>query len=249
MVDERIAERRAGVRAARRRARLRRTLLVLLIVVLVGSAVWFERSEYATILTVSVEGAVRLDPETVLETSGVVSGTSTVRLRPRTVAADVERIALVRSAVVTRREFRHVVITVLEREPVYSAVHRRGSVLVDREGVIVDEGTDPRLPVIILTTVPPAPGGLVASHAALANAHRVWTGLSGPLRSRVVEMRAPNEDGLEILLEDGLIVRFGRAEMMADKVRALGAILDDVAGSEVTLIDVRVPGFPVVRID
>jgi hypothetical protein len=62
-------------------------------------------------------------------------------------------------------------------------------------------------------------------------------------------MRAPNEDGLEILLEDGLIVRFGRAEMMADKVRALGAILDDVAGSEVTLIDVRVPGFPVVRID
>jgi len=249
MVDERIAERRAGVRAARRRARLRRTLLVLLLIVLVTSAVWFERSEHATILTVSVEGVVRLDAQAVLEQSGVIVGTSAARLRPRAVAAEVGSTALVRSAEVSRRRFRHVVISITEREPVYSATYRRTSVLIDREGVVVDEGEDPRLPVVRLATGPPRPGELVASHAALANAHRVWTGLSGPLRSRVVELRAPDEDGLELVLDDGPLVRFGRAEMMADKVRALGAILDDVAGSEVTLIDVRVPAFPVVRID
>jgi hypothetical protein len=45
------------------------------------------------------------------------------------------------------------------------------------------------------------------------------------------------------------LVRFGRAELLEEKVRAMGAILDDVAGSEVTVIDVRVPAFPVVRID
>jgi cell division septal protein FtsQ len=249
MVEQRIADRRAGVRAARRRARLRRTLLVLLLGTLLTAAIWFERSEHATILTVAVEGVVRLDPETVIERSGVITGSSTARLRPRAVAAEVERIAIVRSVDVSRRQLRHVVITVVEREPVYSAVHRRASVLVDREGVVVEEGSDPRLPVVRLSTVPPGLGELVASHAALANAHRVWTGLSGPIRSRVIEVRAPDEDGLELVLDDGPLVRFGRAEMMADKVRALGAILDDVAGSEVTLIDVRVPGFPVVRID
>jgi hypothetical protein len=62
-------------------------------------------------------------------------------------------------------------------------------------------------------------------------------------------MRAPNIDGLEMTLDTGQIVRFGRAELLEEKIRALGAILDDVAGSEVVLIDVRVPGFPVVRID
>lgn len=248
-VDDRIAGRRAEVRAARRRARLRRTLLVLLLVVLLGATVWFEQSEYATVLGVEVQGDVRLDVETVVAASQVSVGDSIARVRPRRVSARVESLTLVRSAEVLRRDVRHVVIRIVEREPVYSAVHRRGAVLVDREGVIVDEGTDPRLPVVRLMTAPPEPGELVASHAALANAHRVWTGLSGPLRSRVAELRAPDEDGLEIVLDDGVVVRFGRAEMLEEKIRAMGAILDDVAGSEVTLIDVRVPGFPVIRID
>ena len=249
MVDGRIAGRRAEVRAARRRARLRRTLLVLTLIALAGAAVWFEQSEYATVLGVEVEGTVRLDVDTIIAASEVDVGDSVARVRPRRVSARVADLTLVRSVEVTRRDLRYVVIRVVEREPVYSAVHRRGSVLVDREGVIIDVGADSRLPVVRLATAPPAPGGLVASHAALANAHRVWTGLSGPLRSRVLEIRAADEDGLEIVLDDGPVVRFGRAEMMEEKVRAMGAILDDVAGSEVTLIDVRVPGFPVIRID
>jgi cell division protein FtsQ len=249
MVDERIAERRAEVRAARRRARLRRTVLVTLLVALGAVGVWFERSEHATILSVSVEGNIRLDDATVVATSGVVEGRSVVRLWPRGIVAELESLSLVRSAEVSRRQVRHVVLSIVEREPVYTAVHGRTAVLVDREGIVIDEGADARLPFIRLRTAPPSPGGLVASHAALSNAHRVWTGLSGPLRSRVLEMRAPDEDGLEIVLDDGIVVRFGRAEMMEEKVRALGAILDDVAGSEVTLVDVRVPGFPVVRID
>jgi cell division septal protein FtsQ len=249
MVDERIAERRAEVRASRRRARLRRTLLASLVIVLVVAGVWFERSEYATVLTVSVEGAVRLDDAAVIAMSGVVEGRSALRVWPRGIVAELESLSLVRSAEVSRRQLRHVVLSIAEREPVYTAVHGRSAVLVDREGIVVDEGVDARLPSIRLRTPPPQPGELVASHASLANAHRVWTGLSGPLRSRVVEMRAPDEDGLEIVLDDGTIVRFGRAEMLEEKVRALGAILDDVAGSEVTLVDVRVPGFPVVRID
>lgn len=249
MVDERIANRRAEVRAARRWARLRRTLVGLLVIAIVSGAVWFERSEYATVLAVDVVGTARLDVATVIETSGVTIGDSAVRIRPSRVARDIEELTLVRSAEVERRRLRRVVITVEERAPVYVAVHRTTSVLVDRDGVIIDRGTDPRLPVVRLATRPPAPGDLVAAHAALANAHRVWASLSGPLRSRVLAMDAPDQDGLELILADAPVVRFGRAELLEEKVRAMGAILDDVAGSEVTLIDVRVPGFPVVRID
>lgn len=248
-VDDRIAGRRAEVRAARRRARLRRTLVVVGTVVLLVAGLWFEQSEYATVLGVEVEGDVRLDVDLVIATSGVSVGDGVARVRPRRVGARVESLTLVRSAEVSRRDLRHVVIRLVEREPIYVATHQRGSVLVDRDGVVIDEGTDPRLPVVRLATAPPEPGELVAAHAALANAHRVWTGLSGPLRSRVVEVLAPDEDGLELILEDAPVVRFGRAERMAEKIRAVGEILDDVAGSEVTVIDVRAPGVPVVRID
>jgi cell division protein FtsQ len=249
MVDDRIARRRAEVRTERRRARLRRTLLVTLLGVLVGTGVWFEGSEYATVVEVQVVGVTRLDPAVVAEMSGVVVGDAALRVRPSVVIREVERLTLVRAVSVRRAGMRTVILDVQERAPVYVAVHWRSEVLVDRDGVVIDRGREQGLPVIRLMTPPPAPGELVASHAALANAHRAWTGLSGPLRSRVVGMDAPDEDGLELFLDTGEVVRFGRAEQLEAKVRALGAILDDVAGSEVILIDVRVPGFPVVRID
>lgn len=249
MVDERIAERRAGVRAQRRRARLRRTLLVVLLTSIAGGAVWLEQSEHLAVRDVVVLGAARLEPEEVVDASGVEIGTSIARMLPGRVAGRVETVPLVRSAEVTRSGLREVTITVLEREPVYTATSRALSVLVDRDGVVVREGSDGLLPTVRLVTVPPAPGELVAAHEALANAHRVWTGLSGPLRSRVVRMDAPDIDRLVLILDEGPDVIFGRAERLEEKVRTMGTVLDDVAGSEVTVIDVRVPDVPVVRSD
>ena len=249
MVDERIARRRADVRSARRMVRLRRTLLVVALLMLIGTGVWFESSEHATVVAVRVEGTLRLDRMDVLAASGVSVGDAAMRLRPSSVARDVEELTLVRSVDVRRRGLRTVVIEVRERAPIYTVTYRTTEVLVDRDGIVIDRGREAGLPVVQVMTPPPAPGEHVAAHGALANAHRAWTGLSGPLRSRVVGMRAPNIDGLEMALDTGQIVRFGRAELLEEKIRALGAILDDVAGSEVVLIDVRVPGFPVVRID
>jgi len=249
MVDDRIADRRAEVRAARRRARLRRTLLVALLVVVVGAGGWFERSEYATVRDVAVVGVLLLDPGEVADVSGVSVGDPALRLRPGRIAERIERLPLVRTAEASRDRLRDVVLTVEEREPVYVVVYRTTSVLVDREGIVLARGEDARLPTVVVTTAPPAPGETVVGHRALANAHQVWSGLSGPLRSKVTELRAPDPDGLELVLADAPVVRFGRAELMDEKVRALGAILDDVAGSEVTVVDVRVPAFPVVRVD
>lgn len=249
MVDDRIASRRAQVRAVRRRARLRRTLLIVLLLLLSGAAVWLEQSEYVAVEAIEVRGNVRLEADEIRAASEILIGTSSGRVRPASVERRVQALTLVRSADVRRQGVRRVVIEVIEREPIYTATHWQGPVLVDRDGIVLEDGVDERLPRIRLSTPPPRPGELVASHPALANAHRVWTGLSGPLRSRVSEMRAPDEDGLEIVLFDGPTVRFGRAEMLEEKIRAMGAILDDVAGTEVTLIDVRVPAFPVIRID
>jgi len=249
VIDDRIALRRADVRRQRRLVRLRRTLLGALMLSLGVVGVWFEQSEHAAVREVRVVGLERLDAAAVVAASGVEVGDPALRIRPRTVARRVAELVLVRDAVVGRDGVGTVVIEVTERAPVYAVVHGRTSRLVDRDGVVVEEGREDVLPVVRVATSPPEVGELVVAHVALANAHRAWLGLSGPLRSQVETVQAVDVDGLTFVLSSGVSVVFGRAERIEEKVRAIGAVLDDVGSTGLRVLDVRVPGFPVVRLD
>jgi len=246
-MDERFASRRADVRAERRRSRLRRTFVVLLLATLVGALVWVERSPWMAVTTIEVVGTVRLAPDLVREVVDIREGTPVLRVRTRPAAARVEALSLVRDARVRRVARDRVVVEVVERVPVLHAVGGRAEVLIDRDGVVIDRGHVAGLPRVELRVPPPAPGGTVADVAALANAHRVWAGLSGPLRSQLVALEAPDEQGLTLLLADGVRIVFGRSDRIEEKVRAAGAVLADVAGTPIELIDVRTPSAPVVR--
>lgn len=248
-MDARISQRRAAVRSSRRLARLRRTLVAVLGATMVVGAVVLERSEALAVATIDVVGLERLGHEEVIEASGVTLGDPLLRVRTGRVARSIAELPLVRSAVVSRRGPTVLRVVVEERRPVLVASGGGRSVLIDRDGVVVVAARQPGLPVVELTGPPPAVGRAVVDDAALANAHRVWVGLSGPLRTRVVLMSAPDVDRLELELDSGVRVLFGRAEDLAAKVRALGAVLVDTAGSEVTVIDVRVPDLPTVRSD
>ena len=248
-MDARISARRAEVRAARRRARLRRTLLVLLALGVVAGGVLLERSAVLAVARVEVVGLERLERDAVLAAADVPPGTPILRVRTGRVAAAVTALPLVRRAEVDRVEPTAVRVAVEERRPVLVASGRGRSVLLDRDGVAVAPGSEGGLPTVVLTGPPPDVGRGVVDDAALANAHRAWVGLSGPLRARVVRLIAPDAERLELVLDSGVRVRFGRAEDLAAKVRALGAVLADTAGSGVTVIDVRVPAVPTVRTD
>lgn len=237
------------MRSARRRDRLRRTLLAIVGVGVLVGLVWFEGSEWTAIDRIAVDGTQRLDPAAVLAVSGLEVGAPAFRVRPGATARRLEELVLVREAVVRREGIVGFVLEVTERQPVYVVVHGPTEVLVDRDGVVIDEGRIPGIPVVRLTTRPPSVGGSVVSNAALANAHQVWTALSGPLRAQVIDIRAPDPDGLELILTSGVAVRFGRADRIEDKIRSIGVVLDDIAGTEVTFIDVRVPRFPAVGFD
>lgn len=249
-MDDRIARRRQSVRSLRRWRRLRRTIIAVAVLVLAVAAVLIERSPLVELSEVRVEGTVRGDPETVREAAGLPLGRSIMRLDLGAAERRVEDLPLVADASLRRADALTVVISVRERRPVAVVETGGGAVLVDGDGVVIATGPEASLPVIAARqgVLPPMPPGAnVRAVAAVANAHAVLTSLPGPLRAAVTryEVGAADDD-LELVLADTMRVRFGRAMRVPEKARALGALLEDAAGSGARMIDVRAPGNPVV---
>ena len=248
-IDTRIAERRHAVRKERQHKRLRRTLLVLALAVLVALGYVVEHSSLVALAEIRVSGTERLDPATVEQASGLKLGTSTLRLHLGAAVQRVEKLPLVASASAHRVDPLTVEIDVTERTPVVLAVAGGQHRLVDADGVILSDAVESGLPQIVLTrqTRLPAPGADVSADPALANAHRAFRELPGPLRATVVRYEANGPDDLDLILDSGVRVRFGRATRVAEKARSLGAVLEDVGDTPISVVDVRAPMNPVVK--
>lgn len=248
MIDERIANRRKDVRAERQRARLRRTVRAGIFFALLVVLIVLERSPLVALEEVRVLGVERLEAADVIEASTLELGTSTLRLRLGSAERAIEDLPLVRAASARRIDPLKVEIVVEERTPALQIRGAGVNAIADRDGVIILRGVATGVPEVWLPATPPQTGETVAVDATLANAYLVWRSLSGPLRARVLRYLAAGPDELSLILVDDIEVRFGRAERIDEKVRALGAVLADVAGTEVAVIDVRAPRAPVVAL-
>ncbi|HEX2026373.1 MAG TPA: FtsQ-type POTRA domain-containing protein [Nitriliruptorales bacterium] len=220
---------------------------------LFGSGTWLERSQLVALAEVEVVGARRLDPDVVRDVAGLTLGTSTLRLRLRSARQRVEALPLVGSATVRRVDPLTVRIAVRERRPALLLDGRGADALVDAEGVVLIHGeASPSgafggdLPTLVSRAPPPPPGASVTDAPGVAHAFAVYRALPGPLRARVDRYQAVADDGVELVLSDGVPVRFGRADRIDEKARALGALLEELAGTPVAGIDVRAPRNPVV---
>ncbi len=246
MIDGRIAERRQAVRQERQRRRRRRTLTVVLVLVVLALLAVIERSPLVALDEVRIRGVERLTEDEVRDAAALELGTSTLRLGLRRVEQRVETLPLVGEVSASRLDPLTVEIAVEERQPVLAATGGGRSVLIDREGVVLIEEAGGDLPEIALAERPPSPGAQVTDQADLANAFAVWRGLSGPLRAEVTRYVARGSDDLTLELRRGIDVRFGRAERVDEKVRALGRVLEDVGTTPIEAVDVRAPRAPVV---
>lgn len=235
------------------RHRRRRALTAVVALSLLAGGAWLERSPLVALEAVEVVGTRRLDPDVIRDAAGLPLGTSTLRLRLRAARQRVEALPLIRSATVRRVDPLTVRIAVRERRPVLLLDGHGADALVDVEGVVLAHGDASRsgafgggLPTLVTTAAPPAPGGSVTDAPGAAHAFAVYRGLPGPLRAQVDRYVAHGHDGVTLVLSDGVPVRFGRADRIDEKARALGALLEELAGTSVAGIDVRAPRNPVV---
>lgn len=247
-MDSWIAQRRREVRRGRRRGRVRRALFAAIVLALVGLAGWVEQSPLLGLSEVEVVGTRRLTPDAVRQATALPLGTSILRLRLGRARERVEALPLVRSATVRRSDPLSVRIEVDERRPIFVVATAGGAALVDGDGVVVATGAEEGLPVIATTAPnPPTAGSTVAALPEANNAFAVASALPGPLRAEVVRYEARGPDDVDLVLASGLRARFGRAERIAEKARALGALLSELGASMAgALVDVRVPTNPVL---
>ena len=246
-MDERIAERRREVERERRRRRGRLAVIGLILVAVVSGGALVERSSLVALAEVQVRGTERLDASEVRAAADLPLGTSTLRLRLGAARERVEALPLVRAAEVERIDPLTVRVTVRERVPELVVTTHRGAVLVDGAGLVIDRGGVTGLPqVATATTEVPAPGTAITVLPAAANAVAVHAALPGPLRAEVVRYEPRADDDVDLVLRNGLRVRFGRADHVVEKARTLGALLPGLEQTQVALIDVRAPSNPVV---
>jgi cell division protein FtsQ len=243
-MDERIAQRRARVRRQQRKIRLRRTIVLVSILVF-GVAAWaVERSSLVALANVIVEGNVDLTDQEVLAVADLELGTSTLRLDLDGATQRVTDLPAVAEATITRVDAVTVRIEISERIAELRLQTPTRSWLVDEHGVVFAAGEGPAtMPVVLLDHEVVL--GADAVETGLADAVAVHAGLSGPLRARVTAYRVEGDD-VTLLLEDNLVARLGDATQLDEKVRAVGALLAEIEGTDATQIDVRVPSRPVV---
>ncbi|MFN2557744.1 MAG: cell division protein FtsQ/DivIB [Nitriliruptorales bacterium] len=247
-MDTRIEERRNEAKRERASARRRRVPYLAAVLVLLALAVWLEQSPLLALNEVEVVGTRRLSPDAVREAAALPLGTSTLRLRLGPARQRVEELPLVYSATVRRADPLSVRITVVERSPLLVLAARGGLALVDAEGIVVAPGREDGLPVLATSApMPPSPGSSIWELPDAANAFAVASALPGPLRADVERYEARGRNDVVLVLGSGVRARFGRAERVSEKSRALGALLTELgAASSRAFVDVRVPSNPVL---
>lgn len=226
-------------------ARARRPVTIAMAsVVLVAAGLAATRTGLFRVRGLEVEGGSHRSRDQIARLSGVTERDNAIWLDETAVEA-----RLLRDPWIGRAEVRvdlpwSVKITVTERSPV--AVSRLGTeaTLVAADGTILGPGRGAGLPVV---DAPPAwvdPGG----NRAIGEAARALAALDPMLRSKVRRVTIGDTRGLELLLTDGLRVRFGPPGAYAAKARVLGEVVTWIEGSDERIreIDVSAPSAPVV---
>ncbi len=245
-IDPRIRQRRAAVTRSRGRRRLVWLLAAMALVTLCALAWYGLHTSAFSAKVVTVRGAVHTPPAQVVTAAGLADHPPLIGIDTAAAAAGVERLPWVARATVARSWPDGVVVTVTERAPVAEITRGRGSALVDASGRVLAD-----LPAaqqgLLSISVPgrvPAPGGTVdpADRAGVA----AVAGLPPAFRGQVTGVVVLTGGTVHLTLTSPVTVDLGSSGALAQKYEAVAAVLAGASLHPGDVIDVTVPGSPVV---
>ncbi|HEX2052205.1 MAG TPA: FtsQ-type POTRA domain-containing protein [Actinomycetota bacterium] len=190
----------------------------------------------------------RVSTRQVVRASGVEVGDQLVAISTEQVAARLQKLPWVQEARVERILPSTLRISISERMPDLVVETGQGRFLVDRDGLVLQEGS---APLIVLRDLPlnaVVPGVRIGT-PEFTSAARILHSLPSDVASRVASVSAPSIDQIRIETRGGPVIYYGAAEQMEEKNYAAETLLK--TGSQqaagIAVIDVRVPSRPSTR--
>lgn len=248
VVDPRFRARRIAVRKEAGRKRLKRLLVLIVAAIVALAVVIVLKSPMLDVDEIVVDGTRRLEPTAIAEVAGIRSGEPVLLADLAAAEARIEALPWVAEATVTRELPDAIHVSVVERVATATLVADGGAVLVDGEGVVLDEtraaSTAVFPPYVAVLTAEAAPeAGRAVSPELLAAVE-----LAGRLRenppSSVVAVALDPAPRLELV--GGGRVEFGDLTQLDDKVEAFRTMWARVDRTCLDTIDLRVPSHPVL---
>ena len=195
---------------------------------------------------IEVEGARELSAGEVRALAAVEPGTNLLRLSLDEVAAAVERSPWVRHVTADRSLPTTLVLRIAERRAVGWIEDPSGPAMVADDGTVVERArpAPPDLPGLGTAPAPLEPGERLEGVPTLRVAASMGAGVLASLAS-VAEV----EGEVVMALRGGGEVRYGSADRLREKNRALAEMLDWARERQVGVeyIDVRIPSAPALR--
>lgn len=224
-------------RPARRGRRWMVVALVVMVVLLAAGGWVVYGSSLLGTDRVAVHGARQVSDEQVVEAGQVPIGRPLARQDVDAVARRVTTLPAVRSVTVERRWPHTLLVMVVERQPLLAVRQPGGFVVVDRDGVAY-EIRPSRPSGAVVADVNPDAVDLLAQVGVVASA------FPSGLRGKVATVRATDRDDIEVVLESGIVVRWGDAKDSPLKAEVVLALLKR---QPKVSIDVSSPHNPALR--
>lgn len=246
-MDPRLRARRVAVQRDAGRRRLRTLSAGLAVVMTVGLLVAATRSPLLDVDIVHVEGASQTRPADLLAVTGLDRHRLLIDISPRAIAERAQRLPWVASADVEKEWPRSVRLTIVERQPVAVLDGGEGQwVLVDGDRRVLATTAErpPDLPVVVGIADLPEPGRLLGPGSAPVVA--IAAALPESVRARVSQVAAGPDGQVHLNLAPTGRVLLGDGSRINDKVAALATVFERVDLRGLAVLDLRVPGAPVV---
>jgi cell division protein FtsQ len=213
-------------------------------------AVVVHRSEPLQLKAIEVLGndKGRAKTKELIDRAGITMGQSLLEVSTGEVALRVKSHPWVADASVERILPSRIRIEVIERTPAMLVYMGTGSYLVDRSGVVLQQGTEPLVKVLDLPPITLAPGTRISS-AEFVHALSIFNALPAEIRWNVHTIQAASIDGITVETNGGGAIFYGAAEKLEEKNHAAQSLLATplITGAKARVIDVRVPSRPAMR--
>lgn len=217
--------------------------MALLVVGLLAVVTWvLLGSRLLVVRQVEVSGLDRLARDEVVAAAAIATGTPLARVDVDAVAARVAGLRLTESVEVARGWPATLRIRVVERTPVVGIRVDHGYLLVDRDGVLVEdsESRPAGYPLVRLQ-------GEVEGNPAIADAARIIEELPRTIADEVDDIEASDPATITFGLAGGVTVLWGDSERGANKARVLEALMERHPPQKGRRYDVSAAGVAVVK--